>query len=101
MQVEWDLIQGKQNLPEVPVAGNGISDLFNDPSLRPIRKVKVMPAQFHFHTASEHLIEGFYVRPLCPPSCTALHVPLSSHTGSSLTGNQHRSVTELRPSCRA
>lgn len=64
-QVEWDSL-ATDALPEVPVAGDSIADLIEDPSLRPIETIKVQPVQFHFHGVSEHLIEGNYVRPRSP-----------------------------------
>jgi hypothetical protein len=63
LQVEWEKMDDKDGhkLPRVPVAGGSIGALVQDPTLKPIRKVKVKPVQFHWHYSSEHLIGGLHV----------------------------------------
>ena len=61
LQVEWDSFVDASVLPEVPVAGSGIADILKE-DLEPEKTVKVAPLQFHFHSASEHTINGQFVR---------------------------------------
>lgn len=76
MQVEWDSLQNEANadLPQVPVSGGAITDILTDGG-SPDMTVTAVPLQFHFHSYSEHTIDGMHVRPgcahaACPASCT-------------------------------
>jgi hypothetical protein len=43
-----------------PIAGNDITDYVNQGSLLNLRTVTAEPLQLHFHTDSEHVVEGVY-----------------------------------------
>lgn len=64
MQVEWDGFADDSELPSFPVGGKNIGALVRDPSIPVTKNVKVAPVQFHFHSPSEHTLDGLYVRSL-------------------------------------
>ena len=62
VQVEWASIVNENMLPEVPIGGGSITAILAD-GAQPQRTVKAVPLQFHFHSYSEHTMDGQFVRP--------------------------------------
>jgi hypothetical protein len=61
-QVEWASLADESAVPKVPVTGGSIADALLSGSADGAELVKVQPIQFHFHTVSEHTVEGVFVR---------------------------------------
>lgn len=60
LQVEWDSYVDDSQLPTFPVGGDYIGAILEDPSIPVTKNVKIAPVQFHFHSPSEHTIDGLY-----------------------------------------
>jgi hypothetical protein len=52
----------KRNLPIVRAGPDNITHSLLDHDVK-IKSVRVQPIQFHFHSLSEHAVDGMYVRP--------------------------------------
>eukprot|EP00892_Ulva_mutabilis_P008668 jgi/Ulvmu1/6173/UM028_0029.1 len=64
LQVEWSMMikdweQGN-SLPVVPAGGTGVAAALLGNGQQPTRNVSLVPVQMHFHTGSEHMVNGMF-----------------------------------------
>ncbi len=71
IQVQW--LDPVNSSVKIQTTNNTITDVLNVTSNAKIVTVEATPLQFHFHTMSEHAIEGMYV-------CVCVSTPPHTHT---------------------